>query len=99
MIVFEESTGRSVVKAVSWRVLATLTTAALVFAFTRQLDIAVAVGLLETATKIFLYVGHERVWNKLTFGRRPLASTPTAQGASGGSRTDRPVGERDAMTV
>ena len=96
---FEESTARSVVKAVSWRVLATLTTAILVYAFTRQLDVAVAVGVLEAVVKMILYVGHERVWNKLGFGRKALAPVPTPQNASAPPRADRRVDERGTMTA
>ena len=67
---FEESAMRSVVKAMSWRVLATLTTTLLVYAFTSRTDIAVTVGLLEASAKIFLYYFHERLWNRLDLGRR-----------------------------
>ena len=70
---FEESTTRSVAKAVSWRVIATLTTALLVYAFTRRFDVALTVGLLEALAKMFLYFGHERVWNRLDFGRKAVA--------------------------
>ena len=96
---FEESTARSVVKAVSWRILATLTTAILVYAFTRQLDIAVAVGILEAIVKMVLYVGHERVWNKLGFGRKALASVPTRPDASATFRADQRVDERGTMSA
>ena len=67
----EESALRSVYKAVSWRVLATLTTALLVYAFTGELGIAVTVGMLEAVTKIVLYYFHERLWNRLDIGRQP----------------------------
>ena len=69
---FKESPMRSVLKAVSWRIIATLTTALLVYAFTGELGIAVAVGMLEAVTKIVLYYFHERLWNRLTVGRRPI---------------------------
>ena len=71
---FEESAWRSVVKAFSWRVVATLTTTLLVYAFTGRTDIAVTVGLLEAVTKMALYYFHERVWNRLNVGRRPVAA-------------------------
>jgi len=67
--VYRESHARSVVKTVSWRVLATLTTAVLVFAFTGQLAIAALVGGVEALAKMVLYFVHERAWDKLTFGR------------------------------
>ena len=69
---FEESSMRSVVKALSWRVVATLTTTALVFAFTGRFDLAITVGVFEAVAKMALYFMHERLWNKLEFGRKPL---------------------------
>lgn len=68
---FEETSTRSVAKALSWRFIATLTTAALVFAFTGRFDLAITVGAFEAVAKMALYFVHERVWNKLEFGRKP----------------------------
>ena len=75
----EETPFRSIVKALSWRVLATLTTALLVYAFTQRFDIAITVGVLEAAAKMALYFAHERIWNRLRFGRR-YAVAPAADG-------------------
>ena len=71
---FEESKARSVVKALSWRTIATLTTTVLVFVFTRRVDLAVTVGAVEAIAKIMLYFVHERVWDKLKFGREPMSA-------------------------
>ncbi len=68
---FEESAMRSVFKAISWRILATLTTALLVYFITGSTEFAVTVGLLEGVAKIGLYYFHERLWNRLNIGRRP----------------------------
>ena len=68
---FEETSARSVVKALSWRFIATLTTAVLVFIFTGRFDLAITVGAIEAVAKMLLYFVHERVWNKLEFGRKP----------------------------
>ena len=69
---FEESSTRSVVKALSWRIVATLTTTGLVFAFTGRFDLALTVGVFEAVAKMALYFGHERLWNRLNFGRKPV---------------------------
>ncbi len=66
---FKESNGRSVIKTISWRFWATLTTAALVFAFTGKIEIALAIGGIEVVLKLILYFFHERAWNKIPFGR------------------------------
>ena len=48
---------RSMAKAVSWRILATLTTVLLVFAFTGSIDLAFTVGVFEMLAKLLLYFG------------------------------------------
>lgn len=65
-----ESRSRSVVKALSWRFIATVTTAALVYIFTKRWDFAVYVGGFEATLKLLLFYGHERAWNKINYGRK-----------------------------
>jgi len=60
---------RSLIKAISWRIVATLTTILLVFAFTGNLVLSSGVGATELLLKILIYYIHERVWNMLSFGR------------------------------
>ena len=60
---------RSLLKAASWRIIATLTTTLLVFVFTQDIVISVGVGGSEFFLKIFVYYLHERVWNHFRFGR------------------------------
>jgi len=60
---------RSILKAVSWRIVATLTTILLVFFFTGNLVVSGGVGLTEIVTKTLIYYVHERLWNELSFGR------------------------------
>ena len=48
---------------------ATLTTISLVLIFTGELDLALAVGGLETIAKLLLYYGHERIWAHMSWGR------------------------------
>jgi uncharacterized membrane protein len=64
-----ETTRRSIAKAVSYRLFGTLTTAVLVYLFLGQLELAAAVGLMDTFLKIFVYIGHERLWNRIHYGR------------------------------
>ncbi len=75
---FEETPARSISKAISWRVLASITTALVVFLFTRRADVAVAVGALESVVKIALYFLHERAWDKVMLGRRPVTTLAAA---------------------
>jgi adenylylsulfate kinase len=59
---------RSVAKAVTWRILGTVTTSVLVFVFTRRLTLSLAVGALEFVSKIALFWFHERVWARIKVG-------------------------------
>ena len=56
-------------KAISWRIIATLTTMTLVYIFTRELTITIGVGALGAALKFFFYYFHERGWNLVKWGR------------------------------
>lgn len=60
---------RSVVKALSWRATGTVDTILISFLITGQAKYAISIGFVELFTKIFLYYCHERIWNKLAFGR------------------------------
>ena len=64
-----ETHGRSVAKAISWRILASLVTGLIAFVFTENLMIAVGIGSTEALAKIFLYWGHERLWDRIPWGR------------------------------
>lgn len=70
---YKEKHSRSIVKTISWRITATVTTVLLVWGFTGQLAAAFVVGGIEVFLKMFLYYLHERTWNKITFGRVEVA--------------------------
>lgn len=71
---YRETHTRSIAKAISWRILGTLATTALVFIFTRRLVLSLAVGGLEFVSKIGLFWVHERVWDRFKLGKE--AATP-----------------------
>jgi len=58
-----ENQTRLVLKSVSFRLIATLTTIVLVFAFTQEISFGLQVGFLEFFAKIVLFYYHERLWN------------------------------------
>ena len=60
---------RSVVKAISWRATGTADTIFISFLITGKFKMALSIGFVELFTKIFLYYVHERVWNRISFGR------------------------------
>ena len=70
-----ETHTRTIAKAISWRALATLTTMTIVFLFTRRIMLSLGVGLAEIIAKVTFYYLHERVWDKVSWGKskHPLA--------------------------
>ncbi len=60
---------RTIAKAVSWRVIATLSTMTIVFLFTRKIFLSLGVGLVEVIAKITFYYLHERTWHKISWGK------------------------------
>jgi len=69
---YKETNRRSIVKGISWRIVATTTTIIIVYLFFGRLDLAIAAGLLETVLKVALYWAHERAWFKVRWGRKKI---------------------------
>jgi uncharacterized membrane protein len=63
-----ESHLRSVAKAFSWRVVATLTTMSIAWVITGEIDTAIMIGGFEFVLKIFIYYLHERAWQMVPRG-------------------------------
>lgn len=56
----------SLAKAFSWRIVATLTTAAIAYVITGEIDTALLIGGIEFFLKIGIFYVHERLWLWLT---------------------------------
>ncbi len=69
---FQESNRPSIIKIISWCFLASLTTAALVFAFTREIKIALAIAGIDIVLKLLLYFVHEKTWSTIPFWRKDI---------------------------
>jgi len=63
-----ETSYRSLLKAISYRVLSTIITGGIVFGVTGKGDLALAVAGFDTLIKIFSYYMHERAWAFVRFG-------------------------------
>ena len=66
-----ESRSRSIAKTLSWRVWATIITTIVVFVVKGEFKLALEIGLLDTTIKLGMYFFHERMWNKINYGRVP----------------------------
>jgi len=81
MMADKEAHLRSILKAISYRVLAAIATMTIVFVFTRRIVLSVGVGLVESIVKIICYYLHERAWSFIGFGKKkhPLSSLPVSK--------------------
>ena len=59
---------RTVVKSITWRVIATTTTIIAVYTYTNDWRIAATSGIVANVIKTALYYIHERLWNRSSFG-------------------------------
>jgi uncharacterized membrane protein len=102
-----ESHWRSASKGVTYRVFATLVTTTVSFLMTGSVKTAAIIGSTEVTAKVLLYWAHERIWARITWGRRgrvmvadgagerlasPIEAANEARGLAGQEAVPLPVG-------
>jgi len=60
---------RTIVKTMTWRVTASLTTFLIAWMLTGDFLIGASIGSIEAIVKIFLYYLHERIWNNINWAK------------------------------
>ena len=60
---------RSVLKALSWRVVGTLDTLLVSYFLIGEIALATSIASVDFITKLVLYFFHERIWNKINWGK------------------------------
>ena len=65
-----ESRKRSLIKSISWRIIATAITMLVSFLWLGEWATAIALAITANVIKGLLYYIHERVWNRTDFGRK-----------------------------
>jgi uncharacterized membrane protein len=73
----KEKARRSFVKAVSWRITGTIDTIVISYVVTGHAKWAFSIGFVELFTKVTLYFFHERIWDRLSYGRVPATASET----------------------
>jgi uncharacterized membrane protein len=66
---------KSIMKAVSWRIVGTIDTMVISYIITGRVTVAVSIGSVEVLTKTVLYYFHERFWahiHKIKFNIRNI---------------------------
>lgn len=69
-IMYTESRIRTIVKTLSWRLTATVSTIIIVFILTKNFKLAASIGGIEVFVKLLIYYVHERVWGKINIGKK-----------------------------
>jgi len=65
-----ETRFRTVIKALSWRFIATLVTFTVAWIITKELKFAAEIGIADTVIKLGAYYFHERTWIGIDFGKK-----------------------------
>jgi uncharacterized membrane protein len=79
-----EAHSRSLIKAVSWRIVGSIDTFVISFFVTGHWKAAASIASVESVTKIILFYLHERAWHVIPWGRGKLveaAETEVAEKA------------------
>ena len=63
---------RTIIKTLTWRVTASLTTFLIAWILTGDLLIGISIGSVEAIAKIFLYYFHERIWNNISWAKSQI---------------------------
>ena len=61
---------RSFGKSLSYRIFGTLSSFFVVFVITGEGTLSALIAFWETIVKVGIYYWHERIWNKISWGRK-----------------------------
>ena len=65
-----ESASRSFVKTITWRITGSSAVFAISWIFTDNVSMAGAIALAQLIISTSLYFIHERIWNRISWGRK-----------------------------
>jgi len=65
-----DSNARSIVKTVTWRVTGSSATFLIAYIMTGNFAIAGVIGVVQLISNSILYFIHERMWNKVPWGKK-----------------------------
>jgi uncharacterized membrane protein len=65
-----ESRFRTIIKALSWRFIATLITFTIAWIVTKELTFAAEIGIADSLIKLGAYYFHERAWIGINYGKK-----------------------------
>lgn len=68
-MVSNDTTARSLVKTISWRLTGSGATFLLSWLISGDITVAGSIAVLQMITNTILYFIHERIWNKVSWGK------------------------------
>ena len=66
---FQETKSRSIIKSIIWRVVATLLTWGVIYFFNGSVGDSLKITLWAAGLSMIVYYIHERIWNKIKWGK------------------------------
>jgi uncharacterized membrane protein len=66
---FQEHVNRSLIKAITFRLLIIISDGFVIFLITHRYDLTLSVIFFSNLTSTILYFFHERIWNKIHWGK------------------------------
>ncbi len=67
---FKETRKRSITKSVTFRVLVIISDLVMIYALTRKVFATIAITVFTNIASTVFYFLHERLWNKISWGRQ-----------------------------
>lgn len=71
---FSEGLPRSIVKAITFRLLILVSDGIIIFAITHRYDVTVSVIIFSNVASTVLFIIHERLWNRIHWGKQIVDS-------------------------
>jgi len=65
-----DTNARSIVKTISWRITGSTATFLIAYIMTGNFALAGVIGIIQLISNTILYYIHERIWNKIYWGRK-----------------------------
>jgi uncharacterized membrane protein len=69
-----DTTKRSLVKTITWRITGTGATFAISYAIVGDFSVSSSIAAIQLTFNTLLYFCHERIWEKIKWGRQTLSS-------------------------
>lgn len=66
---FSEKVSRSIIKAITFRMLILVSDSIIIFAITHRFDVTLGVMIFSNIGSTLIYLFHERIWNSIHWGK------------------------------